>query len=300
MVGIASAAYACLRLFFDLSRSMLELNSERSIPVHGCSDKTLQSLDVLFPPSTLDAGQVSQDNVRFSTVEGSNKEAPAAVQIHYEEVGPVLVSRSRYSSVTVAKRRATELTNLVIGARPEGSLMWSSLHLYHLWRVLEYSCDDIEALMPQPQSNLPAMILEVIERMGLPYDVAAYEALQKMALVQLKTRQKLPKLEYQTSVSWLQELPLTKVNQLASNLMAVILAKIKAEEWITDVARKGLFKAPPKPPPRPCTLCYVARWASIRRQYQHATPSVKFSHRGVNSPRDALVDKMGKYVWSLS
>jgi hypothetical protein len=66
-----------------------------------------------------------------------------------------------------------------------------SLQLHHLWRTLQSGLDDIEAFLPHSQSNLPAMILEVIEKFNLPYDPDRYAALQKTALVQFKTSQKL-------------------------------------------------------------------------------------------------------------
>ena len=83
--------------------------------------------------------------------------------------------------------------------------MKTSFQLYHCWQTLEWDCDEIEALLPQPQSNLHAMILEVVERGVLSYCSESYEALQKIALVQFNTSLKLSCIEAQTRDSLVQK-----------------------------------------------------------------------------------------------
>ena len=86
-LGIASGAYVCLRLFFRSPKSMLDLKSERFHPVHGCTDTTLQSLDLLFP-SSAEEGRVSQDNVRFFTRKDAQDDTSPASKLEMKKMNP--------------------------------------------------------------------------------------------------------------------------------------------------------------------------------------------------------------------
>jgi hypothetical protein len=246
-------AYLCLRLFFRLSQRMLDLKSERPLPVQGCSSDMVQNLGIHVPAAVAyfsEAGHKSSSSLR---------EHPS------ELFGPLLISRDYHRWGRVAKRWVGVISRNTIEAQPQLMSMESSLQLYHLWRTLEWDCDDIEALLPQPQSNLSAMSLEVIERGGLSSHPEPYESLQKMALAQLNTSRKLSCIEEPTRHSRVQEWSRAILEQQISNLMALVHAKIQAEKWL-DAVVKMLNRSRSKFT-RSSTICDVAYWLCICGEY---------------------------------
>jgi hypothetical protein len=193
---------------------MIDLKHRRSIPIDGCSDEILKKLDLLFPVTGKD----------FSKVSSSSAPIP------HEETGPIIIGDSRGSD-RLALGLANELKVLAAQHRPNLESHLASLRPYYLWRTFRFSCKHIEALHPHPRSNLPATILELIERFGLPYDLNQYQDLQRMALVQFYTNRKVYSLEDAFRGSRIQDLSLTDLHEKVTGLMTVIRGKIAAEGW---------------------------------------------------------------------
>lgn len=221
---------------------MLDATSERLIPVKGCNDEIVQKLRLLFPAAAKDVKNVVPGSIQDSTETEARKDASPSSQHTYEKYGPLIVSTGSFGWGKIARAYASTLADDKVKERPELSSMHSSLRLYYLWHTLGWGCDHIEALLPQRQANLPALILEVIEKGGLPYQAKAHEDLQKMALVQLNTTQKLPFVEEQTRLSWITELPTADLNQQVTGLMALVRAKTEAERWMNVAAKIDLFQ----------------------------------------------------------
>jgi hypothetical protein len=226
---------------------MLDLKSERSIPIHSCTEMTVKNLALLFPIAAKDASRASQDDVEDSTGKEAHENTAVSAQTFYEDSGQMWISRGRRGWGDIAKRCASDLSDLTMKRLRSPNYVKPSLQLYHLWRTLQWGLDDIEAFLPQSQSNLPAMILEVIEKFNLPYAPDRYAALQKTALVQFKTSQKLFTVEEQLEDSWIRDLSLTALNEQVGALMGLIRAKIKAEQWIDTAAQKGQIQESQEP-----------------------------------------------------
>jgi len=236
-----------------LTKSLLDLKSERSIPLNGCSDETVQDLDLLFPAVAKDVDKVSWDNLEGHVGKEADDTGSPSAQTFYEELGPVMISRGSSGWEDLARNWARELSQLTLnelrrnGRQILSSLM-PSLLLYHLWQTLECDCDDIEALLPQPHANLPALILEVIDQLSLPHHIEKkYAALQKMAIIQLNTKEKLVTVGDQLRHSWIADLTPAALSIQISGLMPLIRAKTKAEEWISNVAKTDQVHASRKP-----------------------------------------------------
>ena len=217
---------------------MFDRKTERFIPLNGCSGRTIQNLALLFPAVKRGINEVSSEKVEASATEKTRQRATSVMQLPYEETGTIRVSQNRYGHQDVVGSWAAQLAREFIKTHQSLSFQQSSLPLYYLWHTFELQCDDIEICFPQPHANLPATILEVIERAGLPYHPESFKTLQKMALVQFYASQKFWPLEEAWKHSWMQELSPADLSQQINGLMAVIRGKTKAEKWIDVAARR--------------------------------------------------------------
>jgi hypothetical protein len=85
--GVTLGAYACLRLFFYLSKMMLDLKSERSIPIHSCTEMTVKNLASLFPIAAKDAIKALQDDVEDSTGKEAHENTAVSAYSFYDDSG---------------------------------------------------------------------------------------------------------------------------------------------------------------------------------------------------------------------
>lgn len=236
---------------------MLDMNSERLIPIHECSNQTVRNLGPLFPTTSINDRTITRDNVQLSAAKEGKDTAPSA-QSQYEEFGPL---RMRPASSSLLRDWSLSLADRILKVRPELSPVSSSLRLYCLWRTLECSCQDIENTLPQHKSNLPAMILTIIDDFDLPYEPEAYEELQKMALLQFEAGVKLENLEEKIQMSYLKQLPPAILSKRIDSLMAFIRGETKAKKWIKALAKKdkGKNSAEPYQDLLPFAMWYAAK-----------------------------------------
>ena len=214
---------------------MLDLKHERPIPIDGCSDETVEALALLFPATATDSSRVSGDNIEAFTADEAQEAASSLAKIPYERTGPITIPGRSDHAERLALRWTQELVALAASGRPISKSHLPSLQLYCLWRTFRFGCDRIKklkALHLQSRSNLPATILEVVERFSLPYHHDQYQDLQRMALLQFHTSQKLASLEDAFRGSTLQEWSWTDLHEHVTGLMTVIRGKIAAEDWI--------------------------------------------------------------------
>jgi hypothetical protein len=220
---------------------MLDLKHGRSIPIHGCSNEIAEALALLFPATEKDSSKVLGDDFEVFSA-GKPHEAVAASSLApmlYEETGPIIIAGSGHFTKRLVSRWVQELVALAASRRPILKSHLPALQCYYLWRTFRFGCDRIEALHPHPRSNIPATILEVVERVGLPYHHDQYQDLQRMALVQFHTGQKLAFLDDAFKSSTLQDLSLTDLHEHVNGLMTVIRGKIAAEDWINAAPERA-------------------------------------------------------------
>lgn len=226
---------------------MFDRRTERFIPLNGCSGRTVQNLALLFPAAKEGINKISSERVEPSAAGKTHQRTASVIQLPYEETGTIKVSLQHYSHKDLVGRWAAQLAREFIKTRRSLSFQQSSLRLYYLWHTFELQCDDIEIYFPQPHANVPAAILEVIERAGLPYHPESFKTLQKMALVQFYAGQKIWPLEEAWMHSWMQDLLPADLSQRISGMMAVIRGKKTAEKWITVAARRDQSRTTQKP-----------------------------------------------------
>jgi hypothetical protein len=218
---------------------MLDLKHERSIPIDGSSDETVQNLALLFPATAKDSSKNSGEIVKAFAAGEAQEAASSLAPIRYEETGSIIVTGCRDDADRLVLHWAQELVALTASGRPILKSHVPSLRLYYLWRTFRFSCGRIEALNLHPRSNLPAIIVELVERFGLPYHRGQFQDLQRMALVQFHTRQKLASLEDVFRGSRFQGLSLTDLHEHVTGLMTVIRGKIAAEDWINAAPERS-------------------------------------------------------------
>jgi hypothetical protein len=156
---LTAQAYVCLRLFFDLSKTMLDLKSEGQIVIRNGSPRIKQDLRLLFPTPTGDRSNQIRESVFHLPSQKTEADGQATLRIRLEEFGPLCLPRTKRGWGKRDRDIATWLAMRTIKSRPELGSMGSSLRLYYLWRTLEWSCDDIEALLPHPQITIRHMEL---------------------------------------------------------------------------------------------------------------------------------------------
>ncbi len=221
---------------------MFDAKAERFIPLHGCSNRVVQNLALLFSAIDRGTGKVSSEKVEATATEEAQS-ATSIMPVPYEETGIIKLSQRRYAQPDLVRRWGAELAELLIQTRRSLRFQRSSLILYNLWRTFDFECDEIEYYLPQPCANLPAMILEVVEIAGLVYHPESFKNLQNMALVQFYTGQKIWHLKEAWMHSWMQDLSPADLSQQVSGLMAVIRGKTVAEKWINVAAERDIVTA---------------------------------------------------------
>lgn len=199
----------------------------------------MQSLGLLFPPGARSTSQACCNDFQGSRRERVYEDVTTPIKTAYEDLHPIRILPHTGSAKQIENNWSLDLANLTIDRLQVLKSARPALQLYHLWRTFQLSCGEIEALLPQPQSNLPAVILEMIEKFKLPHDSKRYVTLQKAALVQFKTSQKLDAVEEHLRHSYIQDLSVEGVNTQVKALMGLIRAKIKAGIWIDAAGKKN-------------------------------------------------------------
>jgi hypothetical protein len=224
-------------MFFHLGRRLRDLNIERTIEVQGCTTQTSLNLEQLFPrtePAYSKKFEVLPKSSSANHDESLSPFSPACS----EDFGPFIIDRSKRGWGKLTRTWAFHLVDRTVEKQSLLKNMRVSLACYYLWRSFEWSCDDIEALLPRRDFNLPSSILEVIEVGRLPVDEERYARLQEMAYVQFVSTAKIPDIESHTANSTLQALSTKDWYNRQQRLMSLIRMKLEAETWSTALPRR--------------------------------------------------------------